>query len=93
MVTIRKRRPLKVGGDLINDNKANINTGTVGGHNVNISDPAAKKIIEKDRITIERELSIDGYLQTIGSLEVRIKDLERVIEAKDALISVLQNKS
>lgn len=74
----------------ISRNTGSVNLGSVGGHNVTVTDPAVKKIIEKDKIQLERDTSVDSYLQTIESLKARILDLERVIEAKDALIKVLQ---
>lgn len=74
----------------ISHNTGSINMGNVGGHNVTIADPTIKKIIDQEKIQIERDMSIDAYIQTIEGLKARISDLERVIEAKDALIKILQ---
>jgi predicted transcriptional regulator len=76
----------------ISRNTGSVNTGSVGGHNVTIADPSIKKIIEKDKIQLERDLSVEGYLQTIEGLKARILDLERIIAAKDELIKVLKMK-
>lgn len=77
----------------ITNNTGSVNTGTVGGHNVNISDPNVKKIIEADRIAIERDTSIAVYEKEIEALKARIKDLERVIDTKDELIELLRTKA
>ena len=77
----------------ISNNTGSVNTGSVGGHSVTILDPTVKKIIGKDTIEIERDLTIDGHLQTIESLKSRIKDLERLLDAKDDIIKLLQQKN
>ena len=77
----------------ISNNSGSVNTGNVGGHNVTIHDPLVKKIIGKDKIEIERDLTIDRHLQTIESLKSRVKDLERLLDAKDDIIKLLQQKS
>lgn len=74
----------------VSKNTGSVNTGNVGGHNVTIADAAVKKIIRENEIEVERDLSVENYLQIIKRLEARISDLERIIEAKNDLISVLK---
>ncbi|GAB6121138.1 hypothetical protein [Dysgonomonas termitidis] len=56
----------------------------VYGNKVNIADPAAKKIIEGDRIEIEREVyAEDKLLQEINNLKTEIGHLKATIAEKD----------
>lgn len=83
----------KVGTPMdVSNTSGNVNTGNVGGHNVNIGDASVKKIIRENEIEVQRDLSVDSLLQTIEGYKARILDLERVIAAKDDLIKILQEK-
>lgn len=82
---------VKIGAVMdVSKNTGSVNTGNVGGHNVTIADAGVKKIIRENEIEVERDLSVESYLQIIKRLEARISDLERIIEAKNDLISVLK---
>jgi hypothetical protein len=59
----------------------------IGGHNLNIADPAVKKIIEGDRIEVTREdCAGEMYLQKINGLKTEIEGLKATLKAKDDAI-------
>lgn len=57
-----------------------VNTGHIGGDNITIADPSAKKIKGGTRVEVNRDVSAENYPQTIDSLKTRIADLESALE-------------
>lgn len=71
----------------ITHNTGNINTGTVGGHNINLAGTDYQKIIDKDRIELKGGDASKIYLQEIASLKAEIIRLEAIIKSKDETIA------
>lgn len=65
-------------------------TGNINGHNINISDPNAKKIIGDKKITIEYDRSAE--MQRVKELENEISRLKEIISEKDSEIIASKNK-
>ncbi|SHE30410.1 hypothetical protein [Dysgonomonas macrotermitis] len=79
-------------GMFIDKNKGAINTGTVGGHNVNITGSDYEKIIDKNRIELTSKGAVsEVYLQKITSLESEIAKLESVVKSKNEVIEALKD--
>lgn len=76
-----------------------VNSGSVGGHNVNIMGSDFQKIIDKDKIEVIGNDANKLYLQEITSLKAEIARLDAIVKskdetiaAKDQLIEILRKK-
>lgn len=76
-----------VTGNYITHNTGNVNTGTVGGHNINLAGTDYQKIIDKDRIELKGGNASKIYLQEIASLKAETIRLEAIIKSKDETIA------
>lgn len=77
----------EVTGTTIAHNIGAINTGTVGGHNVNVQGGDYEKIIDKGKVEVIGGDVGKVYLQKIASLEAEIVRLEAIIKSKDETIA------
>ncbi|MCD7973737.1 MAG: helix-turn-helix transcriptional regulator [Candidatus Azobacteroides sp.] len=76
------------------------NINNVGGHYINLAiDRKIKKLLEKEKISIEFEQSVELLQQRNEYLEARIKDLEEniallkeLLQARNLLINILMKK-
>lgn len=74
----------------VESNSGIANTGnSIGGHNINISHPDIKKIIEPDKVTIELDKPAEEYRREIEDLKNKIAYLERINKVQQDLIDVL----
>lgn len=65
--------------------------GSIGGNHVSISDTSnIKKIMEKEKVSIEFAQSVDSLQQTNAHLEIRIKDLETINASQSKTIETMQ---
>jgi len=73
----------------VDNNSGNVNTGYVGGHNLNIQNSDYEKIITEKGIELTKQAQADSkmYIQEINSLKAEIKRLEAIIKSKDETIS------
>lgn len=90
---------LKLKSDNIANSNGVVNTGTIGGHSVNIQSGSFEKIIDKDRIEIMGGAASNMYMQENASLKAEIIRLEAIIKskdetiaAKDETIAILRNR-